>query len=334
MMRGQLRPALLLAWAGIVVSAVFAYLAVRNVELALVWDALRESNLWYLAPSLGALAVGVFLRIIRWRYVFRRESRPPTSAVAHALLIGYLFNNILPARAGEAARVVTLHQRAGTSRLESVGTIALERVFDILSLLVLLFVAVPFLPEVTWVRRAALLAVALVALVVPFTIALAIYGDRPVRFLLRPLARLPRVSQGRTEEAATNLATGFAAVRNVKMAMLSFTLTTLSWLALAVSAWALLFAFELRLGFGAGLLIVVATNLALVLPSSPAAIGLFEAATQVALRAFDVDDSRALSYAVVLHAVNFFPYLIVGALLLHRHAGSLRRRPKAAETPS
>ncbi len=324
----------LLAWSGILVSLLFTYIAARDVDFDLAWDALRESNYLYVFPALAALAVGAFLRVLRWRYVFRRESRPGTGDLAHALLIGYLFNNVLPARAGEAARVVALHQRAGASRLETVGTITLERVFDILSLLTLLFVAIPFLPEVTWLRRAALLAAIVVAFLLALTIVLARFGDRPVRLLLRPLARLPRVSGERAEQAGVNLTVGFAALRDLKLAVVAFALTTLSWLAIAVSAWTLFFAFDLDLGFGAGLLVVVATNLAQVLPSSPGAVGVFEAATQVALRTFDVGDSVGLSYAVVLHAVNFFPFLIVGYLALHRHAGLLRRERQSAASES
>ncbi|MBA2475414.1 MAG: flippase-like domain-containing protein [Actinobacteria bacterium] len=329
--RGALRLGSLLAWAGVVVSIAFTYLAIRNVRLSLVWDALVSSDQWYLLPSIAALVVAVFLRAVRWRYVFRADSRPPLGAVTDALLIGYLFNNVLPARAGEAARVVALHRRAGTSRLETVGTVTLERVFDVLSLLTLLFVTAPFLPEVTWLRRAGLLAVVLVGALVPFVVVLAIFGDRPVRFLLRPLARLPGVSRERTDQAGANLAVGFAAIRDVRLAVVAFVVTTASWLALALSAWALFSAFHLGLGLRAGVLVVVATNLAQVLPSSPGALGVFEAATQLALGAYGVDESQALSYAILLHAVNFFPSVVVGYVVLHRHTALLRRRGEAAD---
>jgi len=321
----------LLAGAGVVVSLLFTYLAVRDAELDVVWSALRSSNLWYLVPSFAALTLCVFLRALRWRFVFPSGSRPPLAAVANALLIGYLFNNVLPARAGEAARVVALHQRTGASRLQTVATVTVERVIDVLSLLVLLFVAAPFLPEVTWLRRAVLLAAVLAALLLPLVLLLALFGDRPVQFLLRPLARIPGLSRERTERAGTDLASGLAGLRDVRLALTAFGLTALSWLALAVSAWALFYAFDLRLGFGAGVLTIVATNLAQVLPSSPGALGLFEAATLAALGAYGVEESKALSYAVVLHALNFFPYIVVGYVVLHRHASSLRRHP--ADSP-
>lgn len=332
------RPSLgsLLAWLGVLVSLVFTYVAARDVQLDRVWDALASSNQWFLLPSVAALVVAVFLRTARWRYVFQAESRPALRAVTEALLIGYLFNNILPARAGEAARVVALHQSTDASRLKTVGTITLERVYDVLTLLMLLFFAAPFLPEVTWLRRAAVLAVVLVIVVIAAVVILTLFGDRPVRFLLRPLERVPRISRARAEQAAANLVIGVAGIRNVKLAAGAFLLTTASWLALAVSAWALLFAFDLDLdpgfAFGAGLLVVVATNLAQVLPSSPGALGVFEAAAQLALGAFGIDESSALSYAILLHAVNFFPFVLVGYVVLHRHAGYVRRRPREAET--
>ena len=81
------------------------------------------------------------------------------------------------------------------------------------------------------------------------------------------------------------------------------------------------------MGFGAALLVVVSINLAMVVPSSPAAVGVFEAATLVALRAYGIDDSLALAYAVVLHALNFFPFVVVGLAVLYRHA-ALRRKTR------
>jgi uncharacterized membrane protein YbhN (UPF0104 family) len=75
------------------------------------------------------------------------------------------------------------------------------------------------------------------------------------------------------------------------------------------------------------MLVVVAINLSLVLPSSPAALGVFEAATVVALRAFDVPRAEALSYALVLHLLNLVPFLVIGAALLG--PGALRRGVRA-----
>jgi len=319
---------------GLSVSAAFTYLAVRKVDFDVFWQALRESNYWWLLPALATLAVCVVVRGLRWRFLFTPETRPPLGATLDALLIGLLFNNILPARAGEAMRIVALNQRAGTSRVEALATAATERVYDVLSTLLILFVAAPFLPEVTWIRRAALLAIGLAAAVLAVVVAIRLAGERPVRLLLRPLSLLPGVSLGRTERAASSLVRGLAAIRSPRLALLALVLTTGSWLVLGLSAYFVLRCLDLGVGFGAALLVVVATNLAMVIPSSPAAVGVYEAATQVALRPFGIGDSEALSYAIVLHAVNFLPYLVVGYAVLHRHALLLRRRPATEELGS
>ena len=308
---------------GLAVTVVFGYLAIRNAQVDKVWEALAASNAWRLAPAFVLLALAVLLRAVRWRSLFAPATRPPLREVTGALLVGYLFNNILPLRAGEVARVVALKRRAGSSRAEAGATVVVERVYDVLVLLVLLFVASPFLPEVTWLGAAAILAAVLAGCIAVAIVVVALYGERPVLAVLRPLRHIAPVSEGRLERVAVSIVGGLAGLRSARIAVAALGWTALSWLALAASCAALLDGFDTGLDSQdvmlAGLLVVIATNLALVLPSSPAAIGVFEAATLVALGAFGVPDSVALSYALVLHAVNLVPYLLVGALLLRRY---------------
>src|SRR5207244_11393641 len=112
-MSGRVSGRAALVWGGLVVSALFAYLAVRHVHFREVWDALEASNYWWLVPAFGALVVATVLRAYRWQFLFARETRPPIRPVLSAMLIGQFVNNVLPARAGEAARVVALDQRSG-----------------------------------------------------------------------------------------------------------------------------------------------------------------------------------------------------------------------------
>src|SRR5205085_8190191 len=190
---------------------------------------------------------------------------------------------------------------------------------------------VPWLPHVSWLRAAAILAIALSVGLLAAAMVLFGYGERPIRFALRPLSRLPFLSLDRTERAAANLAHGFAGLRRPRLAVLALVLTISSWFVVGVSAWLLMRGFDLHLSVVAGTLVMIAVALALILPSSPAAVGVFEAATLVALRAYDVPSSQALSYALVLHALNFLPFIAAGVFFVQTHALKLRTRPRGAE---
>jgi glycosyltransferase 2 family protein len=317
---------------GLAVSALFAYFAVRDVHPAEVGRALGHCDYWWLVPAFGVLAAANVLRVYRWQFLFSRETRPAFGPLASAMLIGQLFNNVLPARAGEAVRAVTLNQSSGTSRAEAAGTILIERAYDVLSLLLLLFVLSPWLPHVSWLRAAAIFAIALSAGLVAAFVIVAVWKERPLRSLLRPVGRLPLVPERRVELAAANLVHGLAGLRRGRLALAAIGLTTLSWAGLGISAWLVLRGFDVgrELSPVAGILVMIAIGLAMILPSSPAAVGVFEAAVLVALKAYGVPESRALSYALVLHALNFFPYVVAGTLLLQLHAVSLRGRATRA----
>ena len=315
---------------GVAVTCFFGYLAVRNVDFDRFWAGLRESNYAWLIPALGALAAAVLLRALRWQLLFTLETRPPFSAVMTALLIGYFFNQLLPARAGEVARVLALHGVSRTSRAEAAGTAVTERIYDVLTLLLLLFVAVPVLPDVTWIERAAIFAILFVVLLVALIVVMLRYGARPVAFLLRPLARLPRVSRERTDAAAINLVQGLEALHRPGLAIPAFIATVASWLVLAVSFWCVLIAFDLGLGYDAALLAVIVADLVLVVPSAPAAVGTFEAAVVLALDPYGVGNSQALAVAVVLHALNLFPFVVLGVWALNHHTATIRRRADAS----
>jgi uncharacterized protein (TIRG00374 family) len=313
---------------GVAVTCVFGYFAVRDVEFDLFKQGLADSNYAWIVPALAALVVAVWIRAVRWQLLFTPATRPPLPAVTSALLIGYFFNQLLPARAGEAARVLALHRESGTSRAEAAGTAVTERIYDVLALLLLFFVAAPFLPAVTWVRRAAIFAILFAILIGVGSAVIPRYGGRSLSFVFRPLARLPGVSRQRSDSAAANVVQGLAALHRPGLALPAFVVTVISWLVLALSSWACLRAFHLGLGFGAGLLVVIATNLVLVLPSAPAAVGAFEAAVVLALNAYHVGPSNALAAAVVLHALNLFPFLAVGLWALSHHSATVQRRIK------
>ena len=140
--------------------------------------------------------------------------------------------------------------------------------------------------------------------------SLAVYGDRPLRLLLRPLRRLPLFSGERLDRTVVELAHGLSGLRNLRVAVEAFLWTIVAWLLSALCAYLVSLAFPtLNLPFAAGVLVTVAIG-----------VGVFEGAFLIALDAYGVPHSAALPYALVLHAVNFIPFVVIGVVLLQYNA--------------
>ncbi len=316
--------------ATVLVAAVFTYLAVRGVNWHSAWRALERCDAWWLVPAMAAFAVQTVLRAMRWRSLFAHARRPQRRPVMAATMIGYLFNNIMPARAGEAARVVALAQRTQTPAAEIVGTVVVERAYDVLSILIIYFCASPWLPHESWSGAAAIFAGAVAVALGLVIWVLAVHGDRPLRWIVRPLGRLPGLTPERVEREAVTLADGLSGLRERRVALEALAWSLAAWMTSALWAWMVLLAFEPSFGFGAGVLVTVAIGLSNLIPSPPAAVGVFEAAGVAALAAYHVSQSHALPYALVLHVSNFVPLVAVGAITLRYAARQPRLKRRGA----
>ena len=300
---------------GLAVSLFFGYLAVRDIRPADTWQAFVDTDYVWLVPGTALFGLAFVVRAVRWQALFTPARRPPLWPVVQSLFVGYLANNLLPVRAGEAARVVALNKLSRTSVAESTATVLVERAFDVLSLLLLLFLMLPWLPQIAWMQTAALLALFLLVALAILAGVFMRYGDRPLHFLVRPLGRFSFLPRDSIARAPANFLHGMAGILNARVGFIAFAWTTLSWLVLGVSFWCVMEAFHLELSPLAGLLVVIAIGLAMILPSSPAALGVFEGATVLVLAAYSIDNSTALSYALVLHAMNFLPFIVVALLV-------------------
>jgi uncharacterized membrane protein YbhN (UPF0104 family) len=321
--------------AGLAASVVLTYLALRDIDFGAFLDALGDGEPAWFAASFAVFVAAYPVRVVRWWVLFEASARPGFRALLRALLVGDFLTSLLPVlRPGELARVLVLHREANTARSVALGTVVTERVQDSVALLLLLFAAVPFAPPLTWLRGATVLLAVLAAGLLVTLVALWRLSTRPLRFALRPLARLPGFSPARTELAAAGIIRGLSGLRSARVALAAFTLSIVSWLGIALSFTLALRGVGLELGLEAGILVAVATTFSLLLPALPASVGIFEAAALVALEPYGVNDAQALSGAVVIHVLSFVPFLLVGPFALRGHAvilgafGNLSPRPR------
>jgi uncharacterized protein (TIRG00374 family) len=312
MTRGRILGALL----GLAISVGAGYLALRHVSLHAVRQALREAHYWYLIPAFLAMAAGVALRVQRWRAMFPKTSRPAFAPTFWAFVLGLFANNVLPARLGEVARMAALARETGLRRTQVLTTIVVERVFDLAALAVIAAVTLPLAPSGSLRRNLTLATIAIFAVLAVLLLTLA---SSHVRVLgVKLLHRLPVLGGDRGTRSIASLRAGIDSLRDRRSLAIVMGWSLASWIALSVSNYFVLSMFDTGAPWQAAVISMLATNLAMVVPSSAASIGVFEVAAKASLTLYGVPAGIALSFALVLHAVNVIPTLPLGAVALAR----------------
>jgi hypothetical protein len=276
----------------------------------------RQAHWGWAVPALALVCVGVLLRVERWRWMFPPAERPPFGATFWALVLGLFANNVLPARLGEIARMAALSRETRLRRTQVLTTIGVERVFDLAALALLALVALPLAPAGSLRRNLGIAVVVIGGAVI--LLLLAIASARVRALTVRLVRRLPAMGGERGDRTLGSLRVGVAALNDGPTLVVVMLWSIASWTALAASNWCVLQMFDTGAPWHAALISVLATNLAMVVPSSAASIGVFEVAARESLTTYGVPASLALSFALVLHAINILPTLPAGAVALAR----------------
>jgi uncharacterized protein (TIRG00374 family) len=311
------------------ISAVCLALLLRTVDLAKTRDAFAQADPAWLAGSLGLIAAALVMRCWRWQLLFLPNDRVSLRGTLGSTLIGYMFNTVLPGRVGELARASLIGQTDRVSTARAVGTILIEKILDVLALLILLgglLSVMPLPPEVSGAGQKAAVAFGALAL----ALVLASYFRAPVvRWAERHLDRLPLLERLRPSRTIHLVLDATDGLRRPDLALVQVVTSAILWGLAFLTVVAVMRAFHLDVPLTAAALVLVTTNLGMTVPSAPGYVGVYHYIAVVTLRFFGVDDAVSLSFAVALHALGFGTFTLAGALVLV--AGLARQRYQLAD---
>lgn len=329
------------AWLiGLVISVALLAWVLSKSHPDKVWEYAKHANGWLLLLTIVFATVTFPVRSIRWRLILRdADGRPfPWIPLWHATAIGFMANNLLPARAGEVARAYVASRQLPVRFTTALGSIAVERVFDALVMLGLMAVAIaaPSFPTNALVGGRSVSAIAASTAVlfgVVLVLALAI-ANRPGPWLVlvEHISRrlLPVRAADRVVRASDGIVEGLAVLKSPARFAGVVLWSLVLWIKNA-AAFAICFrAFGLDVPLEAALLLQGIIGFGVAIPSTPGYGGVFEAATLVTLRLYGVDSSLALAYALTYHLTTFVPITLLGLWSLSRLHLRLRELSTAA----
>ena len=290
---------LLRALLGVAISAVAIYLVVRQVDLAASGDVLRAATPGFVAATIACIVADITLRARRWRRLLAPVARLPLPTVAASLLVGYLANNVLPARLGELVRSHHLGDRTDVSRASVLGTVVVERVVDTGVLVTIASAAILVLAVRGVVASAVLLGLALTGLLVA-ALALALLAHR-LPWAGRVVAaaeRWPAVVQ-----VASRLRGGLAVAGRPSTMAAAIGWSLAAWGVTIVAFVVAGQAIGVELTWGQAALLAAGVALVTAIPAGPGYIGTYELAAVEIAKAVGVPADPAFALALLVHAV-------------------------------
>jgi uncharacterized protein (TIRG00374 family) len=295
---------------GIAISIVALFLVVRSVDLAATWDAITSAQPQWIVVMLAFMVLDIGLRALRWRVLLRPVADVPFGMTLPANLVGYLANNILPARLGELVRTDDLGRRSTVPRSTILGTIVVERVVDTVVLVAIASVSILVLSVRGVVASAVLVGLAVCALlIVGIGIAIAAHRLPGAERVAAYLGRWPRV-----RETLIRLREGLTIATKAGTIGRALVITLLAWGCTILAFTAGAQAVGVQPTMGQAALLASGSNLATAIPAGPGYVGTFEFAAVTIGASVGIARSDALAMAVLVHGASLLVTSIGGAI--------------------
>lgn len=281
---------------GIAIGIAAIYFSVKNINSNELKESLSAVKPLWLVPIVLSNFIVIALKSLRWRIMLKRIKRIAFWLMFRVLTIGYMANNILPARLGEAVRIHMLGKDAEVSRSTTTASLISDRIIEAVSFLLLAASLILFTNVPKWMHYG--LTVTLIVTVVGYTVAI-IYSTRDIehKFLkkfqegIRPLLHWNIFLEGSL-------------------------MSLLSWFVQLGMIYMTQVAFGVSLPFWSALLVLIAVNLAIIVPSAPAQLGTFELACVLAYTSMGLDKGTALLIGATYHLMQIIPITITGGLFI------------------
>ncbi len=310
-------------WVGVLVSGLLLAIIVWTIDVREAVRALAAADVRWIGPALVILAISLGVRAWRWRFIMAPVKLINTHRLFSAMMIGFMGNNLLPARAGEFMRAYVIGKTQRVSASASLATVVVERLFDGFTLLAMLLVSILVLrfpvesERLTHhIRTAGWLAFGFYLAVLAVCVLLRLYQAPTRRGILAVLSFLPERWRAKAAQALDGFVQGLEVVRGGWHLVPILALSIAAWSIQAVSIWLVLLAFHLKLSLGAAFFFMAVQAFGVMIPSSPGFIGTFHAASILAMTAYGVGREVALSASIVMHLLFFIPVTVVGLIYL------------------
>jgi len=301
---------------GTALSVLFVYLLVKDLDPRSVAESFRAVNYGYIGPVLILLLLMQILRSYRWGLLLSPFEKIRQLDLFAVTCVGFLAIVAVPARIGELARPYLITGKSSIPMAAALGTVIVERVFDILTVLAIFFAVLFFMPLPTWLMESTLLFFALTLVLLFFLIFLLIRREKALSTLIPLLRRLPPRFHHRLEDLIHQFIDGVAVLSEGRMIFAVVLISMLIWFVDVLAIYLLFLSFGFHLPATAPFVLMAILIIGITIPTAPGFIGNFHYFCYLGLSLFGVPKPDALSYAIVFHILSIGIIVILGLSFL------------------
>jgi uncharacterized protein (TIRG00374 family) len=301
---------------GVTLSALLVYLSVRGIDFQGVVESFRTVRYGY-----GLLAVAVMffmqvLRSFRWGLILRPLARIDQITLFSVSNVGFLAIVALPARLGELARPYLITKKSPLKMSSALGTVFVERILDMLTVLVIAAALLLLIPLPPWLVQAAVFFFLATLLLAALVILMIVKREATRRILFPLIGKLPVRYAERLQRLIGHFLEGFRIIVDPGLLIGAAVLSILIWLVDVYAIHLLLAAFGFQLPAAAPFVVMLILIIGIAIPTAPGFIGNWHYFCILALSLFDVPKADALSFAIIYHFLSIGVILLLGLAFL------------------
>ena len=302
---------------GIVLSVLLMYLAFTKVEISVVIESLKQTKLEYVLLGIGSFFLSLSVRSVLWKSLLASNHPVNLYPLFRSIVIGQMGNNLLPFRGGEVLRIYSINKTSNVSVPVALSSVAVERVLDLVSLVLFtgvlsLFIKIPDLLRAS-IAFIILCCFAVLSIMVYLanTSVLHKYVDWIMKFC-------PSKYRDSLEVVINNLIQGLSSLNSISLIFKIMTLSLICWGLVYFSVFFALQSYNLEVDWIMPLSVLVLLNIGMMVPTLPASLGVYQFFTVIALSYFSIDKNIALGLSFVIQAMDFIPSVLLGIIFLYR----------------
>jgi uncharacterized protein (TIRG00374 family) len=301
---------------GMLITGISLYLAIRDVSFIDVRTSLANAKVAFLGFALLSVGITNLGKAVRWRMLLGAErERVSLQKSFMAVLAGQALNTVYPARLGDISRAYVVGGM-GPGRVYTFGTIVLEKLIDMLFYMLLFLVLFFSISLPAWVNQSVLFFVG-VTLLSLGTVGLVVYRPDWISRVLGKLThRFPEAIELRLQNWINSALSSLMILKSRRDLVQALLWSALIWGTAVFTNQLSLLALDIHLPWTAPILVLIALQISLSLPSIPGNIGVFEYLCILSLAFFGIAQSPALSYGILLHLIALLPQTLIGLLFV------------------